>query len=63
MRWLLKGVAGGTLVGLLHFTPKTHLRVSDRPILDLRQAQEPFICRHMVRSHRWELWGKHFRDV
>ena len=34
MRWLLKGMAGGTLIGLLRVTPKTHLRVSDQPILD-----------------------------
>ena len=44
MRWLLKGRAGGT--GLLNVTPKTHLRLSDQPILDLRRAQEPFIRRH-----------------
>ena len=39
MRWLLKGLGDGTLIGLLHVTPKTHLRVPDQPILDLRRAQ------------------------
>ena len=46
MRWLLKGMAGGTLIGLLHVTPKTHLRVSAQPILDLRRAQQQFIHRN-----------------
>ena len=50
MRWLLKGMAGGTLIGLLHVTPKTHLRVSDPPILDLRRAQSSFIRRHNSNS-------------
>ena len=50
MRWLLKGMAGGTLIGLLHVMPKTHLRVSDRPILDLCRAQEPFTRRHNSNS-------------
>ena len=27
MRWLLKGMGDGTLIGLLHVTPRTHLRV------------------------------------
>ena len=27
MRWLLKEMGDGTLIGLLHVTPKTHLRV------------------------------------
>ena len=41
-RWLLKGIGDATLIGLLHVTPKTHLRVSDQPISELRRAQEPF---------------------
>ena len=36
----------GTLIGLLHASPKTHLRVSDQPILDLCRAQKSFIIRH-----------------
>ena len=36
MRWLLKGMEDGSLIGLLHITPKTHLWVSDQSILDLR---------------------------
>ena len=43
MRWLLKGMLGKTLIGLLHVTPKTHLRVSAQRILDLRRVQEQFI--------------------
>ena len=41
-----KGMGDGTLIGLLHVTPRTHLRVSAQPILDLRRAQEPFISRY-----------------
>ena len=36
MRWLLKEMGDGTVIGLLHVAPKTHLQVSDQPILDLR---------------------------
>ena len=32
MHWLLKMMGNGTLIGLLHVTPKTHLQVSDPPI-------------------------------
>ena len=39
MRWLLKGLGDRTLISLLHVTPKTHLRVSDQPILDLRRRK------------------------
>ena len=46
MRWLLKEMGDGALIGLLHVTPKTHLQVSDQPILDLRQEQKLFIRRH-----------------
>ena len=38
MHWLLKGMGDGTLIGLLHVMAKTHLRVSDQPIFDLRRA-------------------------
>ena len=41
MRRLLKGMGDGPLIRLLHVTAKTHLWVSDQPILDLRRAQEP----------------------
>ena len=41
MRWLLKGMGDGTLNGLVRVTPKTHLRVSAQPILDLQRAIYP----------------------
>ena len=45
--WLLKGMGDGTLIGLLHVTPKPPLRVIrlDQPFLDLRWAQESFLRR------------------
>ena len=51
MRWGW-GMGAGTLIGSLHITPKTHLRVSDQPILDLRQAQDSFIHRYNSNSAR-----------
>ena len=52
IRWLLKGMGDGALIGLLHVTPKRHLRVSDQPILDLHRAQETFIRRYLSNSAR-----------
>jgi hypothetical protein len=40
----------GTLIGLLHVTPKTHLRVSEQTILGLLWAQESFIRRYNSNS-------------
>ena len=50
MSWLLKGMGDGTLIGLLHDTPKTHLWVLDQPFLDLRRAQESLIRRYNSNS-------------
>ena len=33
MSWLLKGMGGGTLIGFLNVTPKTHLRVQTDPFV------------------------------
>ena len=58
MRWILKGMGDGTLVGLLHVTPKTNLRVSDQPILELRQAQQSFasaLCGRDIRAEHPEM--------
>ena len=56
MRWLLKEMEDGvTLIGLLHVTPKTHLRVIkllQTLILDLRPAQESFIRRYNSKNAR-----------
>ena len=41
INWLLKGMGDGTLVDLLHVTPKTHL--SNQHFLGLRRAQDSFI--------------------
>ena len=47
-RLLLKGMWDVALIGLFHVTPKPHLlgneATSDQHILDLRRAQESFIC-------------------
>ena len=66
MRWLLKEMGDGTLIGLLHFTPKTHLPVSDQPILYLSQAQELFIRRlnsNSVRDLPTELLTLHVSNL
>ena len=43
----MKGMGDGTLICLLHVTPKIHTTwVSDQPNLDLRREQESFIRRH-----------------
>ena len=46
----LRGDGRWTLIGLLHVTPRTHLRVSAQPFLDLRQAQSSFILSHNSNS-------------
>ena len=58
MRWLLKGMGDWTLIGLLLVTPKTHLQVSDQPILELRQAQQSFasaLCGRDIRAEHPEM--------
>ena len=45
--WPLKGLGDDTLIGLLHVTPKPHLRVIRllQTLLDLRRAQESVLRR------------------